>query len=156
MTSFEHIKAPRVEELRQVGESYLDYGPALPEGYGRPVVRLLARDPESLFATWEGWGLLRVLDLTTGGDRYFSVSSPGSLYVSAEPEHEYEAEIGRGGGAQFVAIARSNRVRTPRRGPATSVDEEWPLTPEQAEEFRRQAGLTRIQFQGRTYGSGKI
>ena len=141
MTSFEWFTGPRREEVRPPGETYLDYGPSLPEKYGRDAVGLLVRDPECIFGYWEGGETLRMVDLTAGSDRSFNVSTVGTLFLHADPDHEYEGELLRGG----VVVARSNRVRTPRRGPATEMDPEWILTPAQQEEFKRLSGVVGLQ-----------
>lgn len=80
-----------------------------------PVVRILVRAAESLYAWWEGGTVLRVRDLTDGSLRTMNVQAAGCWFGAAVPEHRYEAEIGRVVQGRFVAAARSNRVRTPPR-----------------------------------------
>jgi len=130
--------APRFEEIR---ETYLDYGPLLPTRYGPPLVRLLVRDPEGIYAYWEGGTTLRVLDRTRGSEMRMDILEVGSGFLAAEPEHEYEAEIGREESGHFAAVARSNRVRTPRRGPALEVDAEWAPTSKEWEQLRALSAL---------------
>lgn len=144
MSCSERFLRERHPVLEPVGETYLDYGPAIPFRYGAPCVRLLARDPECLYAYWEGGTMLRVVDLTEGGERRIGVDEVGSWFGAAAPEHEYEAEIGRTEAGRFVAAARSNRMRMPRRGPATVVDEAWIPTPAELEELRALAGKLEI------------
>ena len=147
MSSSERFLRERPTLLEPIGETYLDYGPAIPFRYGVPCVRLLVRDPECLYAYWEGGSMLRLLDLTAGGERWVGVDEVGSWFGTAAPEHEYEAEIGRSEAGRFVAVARSNRVRAPRRGPATVVDEAWVPTPAELEELRALAG--KVEFHSR-------
>lgn len=90
----------------------MEAGPPLPSRYGRPLVRILVRDPERLYAYWEGGTRLRVLDRTAGTSEEHAVPELGSRFLDAVPGHEYEAELARGA----AVVARSNRVRTPRRG----------------------------------------
>jgi hypothetical protein len=111
---------------------YLDYGPALPDSHGLTQVRLLVRDPEGIFAYWEGGDSIRVRDLTEGTAREFRVPILGTWYSDARPEHDYEVDLLKGG--QVVAV--SNRIRTPRRDRAASVDAEWTPTPGQEEVLR--------------------
>jgi hypothetical protein len=84
------------------------------------------------------------VDLTTGAHRLVEVADPGSWFGPADPEHEYQAEIGRWDGGRFEVAARSNVVRTPRRRPATLVDEEW--VPTAAEEAQLRAIAGQIEF----------
>lgn len=153
MSSSERFLRERRPILEPVGETYLDYGPAIPFRYGTPCVRLLVRDPECLYAYWEGGSMLHIVDVTGGGERWIGVDEVGSWFGAAVPEHEYEAEIGRPEGGKFVVAARSNRARAPRRGPATVVDEAWAPTPAELEELRAIAG--RIDIRSRLgYGIG--
>lgn len=93
----------------------MEAGPRLPSRYGRPVVRLLVRDPERLYVYWEGGTRLRLLDRTSGSVEEADVPEVGSRFLGAEPGREYEVELVHG----VAVVSRSNRVRTPRRGAAT-------------------------------------
>jgi len=117
-------------------DPYLDYGPALPERYGILTVRALVRDPRSVFAYWEwpdsektsNWAA-RLRDVATGVamiatlDR--AAAASGAFYFVAAPERDYEVDLGWTSGEVFVVVRTSNRVRTPREGPATEVDPDW-------------------------------
>lgn len=92
-------------------------GPRLPSRYGRPVIRILVRDPERLYAYWEGGTRIRLHDRTTGAVEESAVPEIGSRFLGAEPGHEYEAELAHGASV----VATSNRVRTPRRGAASRL-----------------------------------
>lgn len=123
-------------------EPYIDWGPALPATYGVTRVVALVRDPGMIFAWWEGGDTLRIRDLTAGTERVEGVSLVGSWYGGAEPEHEYEIDLLAGG--RVVAV--SNRIRTPRRGPATAVDPEWVPTPQELEVLGQLAGSLRLDL----------
>jgi hypothetical protein len=112
----------------------------------------LPRDPECLFATWEGGDALRVRDLTGGSVREVRVGPVGGWYFGAEPEHEYEVDLLSGG----RVVATSARVRMPRRAPAVGVDPEW--TPgEGPEEVRRRLlGILEPWRRGSAGGEGRI
>jgi hypothetical protein len=136
--------APRPPLPPPSPSTYIDWGPALPERYGGPRILALVRDPETLFATWEGGDRLRARDLTDGSVREQAVGPWGCWYFGAASEHEYEVELLEGG--RVVAV--SGRVRIPRKGPATLVDEDWAPTPEQLEVLRAQAGGFELHRRG--------
>jgi hypothetical protein len=95
-----------------------------------------------IYAWWEGGDTLRVRDLTSGTERLEPVSLVGVWYGAADPEHEYEIELLAGG----RAVAVSNRVRTPRRGPATAVDPDWTPTPQEQEVLGQLSGSLRLDL----------
>ncbi len=128
--------APRPPLPAPPPSTYIDWGPALPAQYGEPRILALVRDPECLFATWEGGDRLRMRDLSDGTVREQAVEGAGGWYFGAVPEHEYEIDLLREG--RVVAV--SGRVRIPRRLPASRVDEEWAPTPGQEEVLRALAG----------------
>jgi hypothetical protein len=136
--------APRPPFSTPPPSTYIDWGPPLPEEYGVPRVLALARDPETLFATWEGGDLLRVRDLTDGSSREQAVYRYGGWYFGAIPEHEYEVDLLRAG--EVVAV--SARIRAPRRSPATLVDEQWIPTEGQEEVLRALAGRLELLRRG--------
>src|SRR5688572_288679 len=115
---------------------FIDWGPSLPEAYGRPRIHSLVRDPRAFFCCWEGGDTIRLRDLTDGSIREHGVARIGSWYSEGTPEHEYEVELVSGG----RTVAVSNRVRLPRLDPATAVDPEWTPTAEQAELLREFLG----------------
>lgn len=127
---------------------YLDYGPPLPESYGATRVVALVRDPECLFAFWEGGDRIRARDLTEGSAREVIVQPTGTWYFGAKPEHEYEVDLLSGD--RVVAV--SDRVRMPRQGAATRVDEDWLPTPGQGEVLRALAVRLDLLRRGRAEG----
>ena len=116
--------------------TYIDWGPLLPESTGITGITALVRDPERFFVFWEGGTALRARDLAGGPPREQAVGRIGTWYFEGAPEHEYEVDLLLDG--RVVAV--SNRIRLPRRAPATAVDEEWIPTPEQLEILRRLGG----------------
>ena len=115
---------------------FIDWGPALPEAYGRPRILALVRDPRVFFCSWEGGDRIRARDLGDGSVREHAVEGIGGWYFDGTPEHEYEVELVSGG----RTVAVSGRIRLPRLEPATAVDPEWTPTPEQEELLRQFLG----------------
>lgn len=126
----------------------------IPPAYGDTRISLLVKDPWWTYAYWEvaddvrkdmekrlpqgeGWrAALRVYDVTetpvgsSGTGRSFDVLVPGFLgtwFLHTDgPSRSFVVDIGflsRGG--QFIPLARSNRITSPRLGPSEVVDEEW-------------------------------
>lgn len=125
-------------------DPYLDYGPALPERYGILTIHALVRDPRSVFVYWEWpapeagrpWAVrLRDVDSGTATLKKLDGASAavGSFHFEANPDRSYEADLGWTDGAAFHAVRTSNRVRTPREGPASEVDAEWAPGPGESE-----------------------
>ncbi|MBN1826449.1 MAG: DUF4912 domain-containing protein [Candidatus Eisenbacteria bacterium] len=120
------------------GEIYLDRGPDLPKSYQEDRITALVRDPSHLFFFWELDGERSRAEREAMGDRAFFERSwilrlhnrshgrsedvaihpaSGNWYLSVESESEYEVEIGVIlPDGTFISYARSNGVRTPRRG----------------------------------------
>lgn len=140
--------APRPPLPPPAPSTYIDWGPALPDEYGEPRVLALPRDPDSLFAAWEGGDRLRVRDLSDRSVREQPVGRWGGWYFGAVPEHEYEIDLLQEG----RVVASSGRVLMPRKAPATLVDEEWAPTPEQEEVLRALAGRLELIRRGRIGG----
>lgn len=115
---------------------FIDWGPALPESYGRPRIVALVRDPRFYFATWEEGDAIRARDVTTGATEQHAVGRVGGWYFEGIPEHEYEVELLSGG----RVIATSGRIKLPRFAPATTVDPDWEPTEGQEEVLRALRG----------------
>lgn len=113
--------------------AFIDWGPELPETYGRSRIHALVRDPQAFFACWEEGDAIRARDLTAGSVEEHAVGRIGSWYFQGIPEHEYEVELLSGG----RTVAVSGRLRLPRLTPATGVDPEWTPTEGQAELLRQ-------------------
>jgi len=115
---------------------FIDWGPALPESYGRPRILALVRDPRCYYATWEEGDAIRTRDLTSGATEEHPVNRVGGRTFEGLPEHEYEVDLLSGG--RVVAV--SPRIRLPRLDPATAVDPEWTPTEGQEEVLRALRG----------------
>jgi len=113
--------------------TYIDWGPALPEEYGLTRVAALVRDPGRFVVFWEGGTSICARGLTDGSAREHRVGRVGTWYFEGRPEHEYEIDLIHEG--RVVAV--SNRIRLPRRDPATSIDAEWVPTAGQLEVLRQ-------------------
>lgn len=150
MNSGERLRPP--ERPAAAGDTYIDYGPPIPDRYGILTIGALVRDPRSVFIYWEWpnpeegrrWAV-RLRETTTGGSMTIlldrSGAGLGSTHIEASPDCSYEAELGWVDGADFKKVKTSNRVRTPRDGPSTEVDREWAPNPEEAEMLGGLAGL---------------
>lgn len=127
----------------------------VPAGYGRDTLVLLVRDPSWLHAYWElttdrlrdaqatlttSGGerpvkILRVYDVSgeefdgKNANLFFDIhleEGARNWYLRVDPDRRYCSEIGLlGATGEFVAIARSNTVRTPRAGMSDVIDEKW-------------------------------
>ncbi len=122
----------------------------LPYQYGDNMIYLQIRDPHWVYAYWEIQkdhddrmlgllggdrayvkSILRVYDVTESEDKpsYFDIGLQGMIdhwFINVGACRSYFVEIGllhRDG--RFVALARSNRVLTPRDGMSEVVDEQW-------------------------------
>lgn len=115
---------------------YIDWGPALPDSYGRPRILALVRDPRAFFACWEGGDRIRARDLTGGGVQEHAVGTLGSWYFEGTPEHEYVVDLLSAG----RPVASSAIIRLPRLDPAVDVDPGWMPTPGQEELLRALLG----------------
>ncbi|MFW5782200.1 MAG: DUF4912 domain-containing protein [Candidatus Muiribacteriaceae bacterium] len=132
----------------------------LPREYGDTKVVALVRDPLWLHAYWEiGSGkihdlknmlgeqydsssyVLRVHDVSGidfNGDNstsYFDITletDSRSWYINVgNPDREYIIELGMlTPEGQFILIARSNRVKTPRNSISNNIDEKWMMVEE--------------------------
>ena len=122
----------------------------LPHQYGDNLIYLQVRDPYWVYAYWEIQkdhddrmlallggdrsavkSILRVYDVTDSEDKptFFDIALQNMAdhwFVNVGANRSYFVEIGllhRDG--RFVALARSNRVSTPRDGMSEIVDEQW-------------------------------
>ncbi len=121
----------------------------LPWSYGETRLVALVRDPYWLFAYWEITGdvhraaeervgreawfharpVLRVHDVTGGTHYDVGVDEEArNWYLNVgQPDRTWYLELGRLTEAgEFVMLARSNRVHTPRDMPSDVVDPRWP------------------------------
>jgi hypothetical protein len=126
---------------------------AIPAGYGIDRIVAMVRDPHWLFSYWEvtidrlgrlekrfgdGWQrcrmILRVFDLTDDPAEHFDIPiAPDSRnwYINTSPSRRYQIAVGViTPDGDFIEIARSNTVETPRAGVSDIVDDRW-MIPEE-------------------------
>ena len=137
-------------------ETYIDYGPNLPNGYGVMTLHALVRDPRCVFAYWEwpmpttgrAWAV-RLKDVETRQGPVHKLDHDGaklgSFHFDAEPDRPYEVELGWVEGNAFSAVQTSNAVRTPRDRPSTVVDPEFAPGPGESEMLGGFAGEVFVQ-----------
>lgn len=107
--------------------------PWLREKYGKDFVRLIARDPNYLFAYWEinnqefyqNQPVLRLVE-----EDYSSVDiqinhDTMSWYLNSQPDKSYSIIIGYLRDGVFHPLVKSNTVRTPLDRPSHIIDEHW-------------------------------
>ena len=139
----------------------------LPQGYGDERIVLMVRDPWWVFCYWEisrgkirqGMeqmqqgrflrGVLRLYDVTgvdfNGSNAHFfkdqdiPFESPNCYLNVWEPNREYLVELGfLDEQGHFLALLRSNVVRTPRAEPSLDWGEDWGIfSPELLQEIYR-------------------
>ncbi len=131
----------------------------LPPFYNQTKITLLVRDPYWLFTYWDlhqevkeklrneynGWERipfgLRVYgeeESGSGQPEFFDVAvSPhtSNWYINVKPNHKYTVHLGYfAPSGEFITLACSNTVTTPRDGISSVIDEEWMII---EEDFRR-------------------
>lgn len=125
-------------------EPYVDRGKPIPDTYGRDTLRLMARDPEWVFAYWEltperiqqlrsrfsnlherTWEL-KLTNLKTGEVEHIAIFLGAcNWYLHVKPRGVYQAELGFRDGGLFIKVLDSNPVRTPADAISERADEEW-------------------------------
>jgi len=137
-----------------------NYEPDLPKEYGDTKIVALVRDPLWIHTYWEinsrkiedlkgmlgaeydsASLVLRihdVSDLDFNGENsrsYFDINvdkHARSWYINVgNPDNEFVVDLGMmTSSGQFILIARSNRIRTPRADASPNIDEKWMLVEE--------------------------
>jgi hypothetical protein len=125
---------------------------SLPDTYGVDMVRAMLQDPFRVFIYWEvreqslealtryfpaediaGFRVvLRLIEVRGGNEAFFEVARRGRYWMTVFPDREYEFEIGvRSPVHGYIALVRSNRVRTPRGtvSPETAEEGDYRLSP---------------------------
>lgn len=162
----------RLEPVPHPSGVWIDWGPPLPEEYRQDRIALLVRDPWCVFAYWELTGAHADRVPQRHGPTAFATgkwfvrlrrdgrlvleepaSHPlGTRYFPAEADRRYQAEIGlKLPKGEWVQVAISAEVRTPRAWIAAVVDDDWAVSEEEmlrqlgfsAEEAERRAALVR-------------
>jgi len=172
----EALRLPPVEPPKGV---WIDWGPAVPAEYGQDRLCLMVRDPGCVFAYWELTGPHATwiperhgvkafaegkwqVRLFSGRKRVAEVpaSHPlGTYYFAVEADANYRAEVGLALPAkEWIVVASSAEVRTPRAWIAAVSDDDWAVTEEEmllqlgftAAEAARRAALVRRMGMGRS------
>lgn len=123
---------------------FVDRGKPIPDTYGRDTLRLLARDPEWLYAYWEitpqriqqlrsrftdlherAWEI-KLTNMKTGQVEHIAIFLGAcNWYLHVKPRGVYQAELGFRDGGLFIKVLDSNPVRTPGDSISERADEEW-------------------------------
>lgn len=133
----------------------------LPYSYNETKIVLLVRDPYWAYTYWdfsgETWSwiqnfrerdhaskpILRIhnKNAATFQDIEICLDARNWYLELGIPNAEYEVELGlKDSFGNFHAIARSNRVQTPRNGPSERIDKEWELSAFEFSELYRLSG----------------
>ena len=150
----------RLEAVPHPGGVWLDWGPSLPGEYAQDRLCLMVRDPWCVFAYWEltgphakwvperhgpgafatGKWRVRLFHGATPFAEIVASHPLGTHYFSVEPDASWRAEIGlRLPSGEWVVVASSEEVRTPRAWIAAVTDDGWAVS---EEEMLRQLGFT--------------
>lgn len=144
----------------------------LPSSYNQTQVVLMIRDPYRLYSYWDlrselktelaaiysGWEKvplsLRVYNLSqkrlnTDEPDYFDLSvnplADNWFIPVVGPNRQYQVDLGYySPTGDFIKLATSNQVTTPRDGPSETLDEEWMIVEEDFRRLYRLAGGGRI------------
>lgn len=123
---------------------FIDRGKPIPDTYGRDTLRLLARDPEWLYAYWEitpermrqlrsrfndlherTWEI-KLTNMKNGLVEHIAIFLGAcNWYLHVKPRGVYQAELGFRDGGLFIKVLDSNPVRTPGDAISERADEEW-------------------------------
>lgn len=138
-------------ESSPAGGSFVDEGLPIPESYGVEIVRAMLQDPFHVFIYWEVREssiealtryfspedartfrvTLKVIEIEGRSEAFFDVAPRGRYWMTVFPDREYECEIGvRSPIHGYIALIRSNRVRTPRGtvSPEVAKEPEYKLS----------------------------
>lgn len=118
------VLTPEKEKVPEAGAPEKERRLPFPEAYEENRVVLLVRDPWWIYAYWEMLpgtvreaNVLRLYDVSSERPQAFDIfltPQAKSWYINVFPDRRYYAEIGYFVGGVFVALARSNLIRTPR------------------------------------------
>ena len=142
-------RRPQAPSPPTPSETFVDRGTPLPANYGQDRLTALVRDPNCVYIYWEldgprcseirtehgdavFHGASWILRAHSDGDGYPRdipvVPEAGNWYLSVPDDRSFVVELGivtrRG---DFVCVAASNSVRTPRVGMSDDTSAEWML-----------------------------
>ena len=149
--------APAAAPAGAESEPYTERGAPIPDSYGDDKLAAMIRDPRWVYCYWEldGGGCQRVIDergqafadaaawvirehnLSSGSSDDAGIDAGArSWYLQIEPGTRYRFEIGmKSPEGEFLSIAASGEVETPREGLSDQVDEQWMLIREELEQL---------------------
>jgi hypothetical protein len=121
---------------------------ALPAYHNANLIRAMVQDPFRVFIYWETRQeslfsseelgefrtVLRLIEIRGGNEAFFEVGRRGRYWMTVFPDREYEFQIGvRSSRHGYIALARSNRVRTPRGtiSPRAAREADYQISPEE-------------------------
>ncbi|HWN99969.1 MAG TPA: DUF4912 domain-containing protein [Blastocatellia bacterium] len=148
--------------------TFVDVGLPVPETYNVDIIRALLQDPFRIFIYWEVRqeslnGLthyfsteeaerfrvtLKLIEVEGGGEAFFEVGLRGRYWMMVFPDREYEFEIGvRSPEHGYIALLKSNRVRTPRGtvSPEPALEPEYKLSAPQFLNVLEASGFSAVQ-----------
>lgn len=115
--------------------SFIASGLPIPSSYDVDMVRAMVQNPFRLYVYWEMRDrsfdmlahyfspeevaafqvVLRLVESRTQAEAFFEAEKRGNRWITVSPDREYEFEIGvRSDVHGYIALAHSNRLRTPR------------------------------------------
>jgi len=131
---YEDIKNKEKEVKLDEREVWSRDEPWLREKYGKNFVRLIARDPNYLFAYWEinnqefyqNQPVLRLVEEDYNSSVDIQINHDTmSWYLNSQPDKSYSIIIGYLSDGVFHPLVKSNTVRTPLDRPSHIIDEHW-------------------------------
>ena len=149
-------------------EPFIDVGLPVPENYDVDIIRALLQDPFRVYIYWDVRqeslnGLthlfsaeeaarfrvtLKLIEVEGGSEAFFEVALRGSYWMMVFPDREYEFEIGvRSPEHGYIALIKSNRVRTPRGtvSPEPAVEPEYQMSAPQFLDVLEASGFSAVQ-----------
>jgi hypothetical protein len=149
-------------------EPFIDVGLPVPETYNVDIIRALLQDPFRVFIYWDVRqeslnGLtrffsaeeaarfrvtLKLIEVEGGSEAFFEVALRGSYWMMVFPDREYEFEIGvRSPQHGYIALIKSNRVRTPRGtvSPEPAAEPEYQMSAPQFLDVIEASGFSAVQ-----------
>jgi hypothetical protein len=174
-----HRATSAAPPTRAEGVPYVERGAAIPDSYGDDKLVAMVRDPRWVFLYWEleGGGCARIIDSRGRAfmksarwvvrefklDRSYGTyrtytdvpidAAVRNWYLKVEPAARYRFEIGVvSPSGEFIAVAASAEIETPREGLSEEVDEQWMLVREDLERLIEAMGGMRLGVPGSALG----
>jgi len=154
-----------VVELPEVPSGpFIDEGLPVPRSYNIDIIRAMLQDPFRVFIYWEVRDqslkalthyfsaadakmfrtTMKLFEVSGRHEAYFDVPPHGRYWMMVFPDREYEFEIGvRSRKHGYIALVRSNRVRTPRGtvSPVQAEEPDYKLRPPEFVEMLEVSGF---------------